>query len=213
MTSLTDALAALAARVGGSGTSTDVDGTTREAQRAAGERAAAAALAAAGSRELVLRGRGEDGCPLFPRGYAGSIAHTDQVAVAVAAERSQAIAALGIDVEVASALEARDAELVLNPAERALVAAHPSPDWFATLLWTAKEAAFKAWSAAAGALGQVDPVDIAVATDEATATLEVRATGALGYVVEPFGPAVGGYADVDGTMLTLVRVAAPAAAG
>ena len=209
MTAFADALAAVAARVGGNAASVSVDGGSRDAERAAGERATAVALAAAGSPDHRLAGRAADGCPRFPSGYAGSIAHAAGVAVAVVAPRTPAHAAVGIDVEVSGALCVHDAELVLDPRERALVAAHPRPDWSATLLWSAKEAAFKAWSAATGGLGRVDPVDISVTVDEQAATVEVVATGPLRQVVDPFGAAVGAYGEADGLLLTLVRVAEP----
>jgi 4'-phosphopantetheinyl transferase EntD len=213
VTTFADALTALAARVGGCVASASVDGRSRVAEREAGERAAATALAAAGSAEVRLIGRAADGCPLFPTGYAGSIAHSDRVAVAVAAARTAATAAFGIDVETAGALAASDAELVLDESERAVVGAHARPDWCATLLWSAKEAAFKAWSAATGGLGRVDPVDISVSLDEAAATVEIRATGPLRDVVAPYATAAGAYAEADGMVVILVRVAQPAPAG
>jgi 4'-phosphopantetheinyl transferase EntD len=213
VTAFADALAAVAARVGGHAASVSVDGGSRDSERAAGEQAAAVALAAAGSGDCRLAGRAADGCPRFPSGYAGSIAHAAGVAVAVVVTRSRARAAVGIDVEVSGALRVRDAELVLDAQERALVAAHPQPDWLATLLWSAKEAAFKAWSAATGGLGRVDPVDISVTVDEEAATVAVVATGPLSQAVDPFGAAVGAYREADGLLLMLVRVAEPDPAG
>jgi 4'-phosphopantetheinyl transferase EntD len=116
---------------------------------------------------------------------------------------------VGIDVERSGGLDPDDAALVLDDAERARVAAHERPAWLATLMWSAKEAAFKAWSTyTAGGLGRVDPVDIHVEVDEAPAALTVTATGSLREVVSV--PACGAYVEADDVVLTLLALADPA---
>lgn len=213
MNELAGAIASLAARIGVHASSTAVDGSSRNAQRIAGEQAAAGALAAVGSADLSVLGRADDGCPLWPRGFVGSIAHTASTAVAVAARGSDAVAAVGVDIEESAALPAEDAAVVLGDDERAVVDAHGDPDWYATLMWSVKEAAFKAWSAACGGLGTVDPVDISVSLDPITGVVGARATGSLEKAVEPFGEAIGAYVEAAGCVVTLVRVAAPTEAG
>ncbi|MFD8011490.1 4'-phosphopantetheinyl transferase superfamily protein [Streptomyces sp. NPDC058955] len=109
-------------------------------QSAAGRRAAAEALAAAGSADRTVP-RETDGRPRFPRGYAGSISHTDRRAVAVVVPGAEAV---GVDIESA-VVDARVAAFVLAERERRTLLA-PAGGYTARELFTAKEAAFKALS-------------------------------------------------------------------
>jgi 4'-phosphopantetheinyl transferase EntD len=130
-----------------------------------------------------------------------------------AAARTQSHAAVGIDVERAGALPAPDAALVLAPQEHAAVADHPDPDALATSLWSAKEAAFKAWSTATdGGLGPVDPVDLHVQL-EPDGALAVTPAGRLRRATAGVGPLTGRSACAEGYVITLVarRRRAPAA--
>ncbi len=104
-------------------------------QFAAGRRAAAAALGAAGSADRVVP-REPDGRPRFPPGFAGSIAHTDRLAVAVVVPGA---AAVGVDIESA-VISPRVARFVLRATERQVLL----PRYTARELFAAKEAAFKA---------------------------------------------------------------------
>ncbi|MFJ8621257.1 4'-phosphopantetheinyl transferase superfamily protein [Kitasatospora sp. NPDC093550] len=116
-------------------------------QFAAGRRAAAAALAAAGSAERTVP-RGRDGRPLFPQGFAGSISHTDRLAVAVVVPGAEAV---GVDIEPA-AITPRMAAFILRDQERRLLLA-PAGPYSARDLFAAKEAAFKAMNSL-GTLGE-----------------------------------------------------------
>lgn len=107
-------------------------------QFAAGRRAAAAALAAAGSMERTVP-RAHDGRPLFPKRTPGSISHTGRLAVAVVAPGAQAV---GIDIE-STPLTTRMAAFILREQERRLLLAPLGP-YTARDLFAAKEAAFKA---------------------------------------------------------------------
>lgn len=103
------------------------------------------------------------GRPRWPAGIVGSIAHTSTLAV-VGVAPNDGLAAVGVDLEVAGALEPADAAYVLSPHEQQLVDTHSSPSWLATALWCAKEAAFKAWCGwADDALDGTDPLDVAIA--------------------------------------------------
>ena len=62
--------------------------------------------------------RGAGGEALWPSGYTGSISHTDQVAIAVAA-RLDAVRAVGLDVETDAPLDASLADIVCRPDELA----------------------------------------------------------------------------------------------
>jgi len=133
----------------------------RRADRTAGLDVARRALRAAGGDGLGVVGHHDDGRPCWPDGWTGSIAHTDTCAVAAVSATHQP-PAIGIDVEHRRGLTLDEAELVLGPDELAVAAGSGDPSDIATLLWSAKEAAFKAWSTLAGGLTGVDPVDIRI---------------------------------------------------
>lgn len=107
-------------------------------QFAAGRRAAAAALAAAGAADRIVP-RDPDGRPRFPRGFAGSIAHTDRLAVAVVVPGAVAV---GVDIESA-VISPRVAKFVLRGRERQTLLP-PAGGYTPRELFSAKEAAFKA---------------------------------------------------------------------
>ncbi|MFI6403211.1 4'-phosphopantetheinyl transferase superfamily protein [Streptomyces sp. NPDC050548] len=107
-------------------------------QFAAGRRAAAAALAAAGSAERTVP-REPDGRPRFPAGFAGSISHTGRLAVAVVVPGAEAV---GVDIESA-VITPRVAAFVLREQERSRLLP-PRGRYGARELFAAKEAAFKA---------------------------------------------------------------------
>ncbi|SNR59375.1 4'-phosphopantetheinyl transferase family protein [Actinomadura mexicana] len=103
----------------------------------AGRRAAAAALAATGAAGRAVP-RERDGRPRFPPGFAGSIAHTERLAVAVVVPGA---AAVGVDVESA-VISPRVARFVLRERERRTLLP-PAGDYRPRELFAAKEAAFK----------------------------------------------------------------------
>ncbi|MFI0806470.1 4'-phosphopantetheinyl transferase superfamily protein [Streptomyces echinatus] len=107
-------------------------------QSTAGRRAAAAALAAAGAADRTVPGD-PDGRPRFPPGFAGSISHTDRLAVAVVVPGA---AAVGVDIECA-AISPRVARFVLSERERHTLLP-PAGTCTPRELFSAKEAAFKA---------------------------------------------------------------------
>jgi hypothetical protein len=126
------------------------------AARAAGRRAATRALAACGGPPLPSH-RLRDGRPPWPARFIGSISHAGGVAYAVVAPSGR-MRSVGVDVEVRRQLPHADAEAVLGDDEQAWALASGDPDDAATALWSAKEAAFKAWNEADdGALTTVDP--------------------------------------------------------
>ncbi len=200
----------------------------RAGDTAAGRRAASAALDLLGD-DLGRHdlGRHDDGRPAWPAGTTGSIAHAGDLAAAVAALVGPAVAgdppaagrAIGIDVEVAGALPAADAALVLDDAERAAVDRAPHPDRLATLLWSAKEAAYKAWHTATdGGLVDVDPVDIHIdlvpadpATPDGLRPLRATVRGRLAGPVEPVGDLHGWCVEDAGYVAVLVVSAERAA--
>jgi len=107
-------------------------------ESAAGRRAASAALAAAGAAERIVT-RHADGRPRFPRGMAGSISHTDRLAVAIVVPGAEAV---GVDIENAE-ISPRVARFVLRESERYALL-EPAGRFTARELFAVKEAAFKA---------------------------------------------------------------------
>jgi enterobactin synthetase component D len=197
---LPEALARLAGHLGLVGFAVPVDGAGRAAEQRAGRTAAATALQAAGSK--VLHVAADDaGRPCWPPGFVGSIAHTAAWAVAVTGRLAPALT-VGVDIEAADALATTDAHVVLRADEQMAAARAARPDDMATLLWSAKEATYKAWSARwRGAIEPVDPLDIAITvTGE---RIEARAHGALAAVVGP-ATLTGGWSAADGHVLTVV---------
>ncbi|MET7754440.1 4'-phosphopantetheinyl transferase superfamily protein [Streptomyces sp. NPDC005389] len=90
--------------------------------------------------------RGSRGEPLWPAGVVGSITHRAGYRAAVVGP-ADATVALGIDAEPAVALRPGVLRRIVLPAEHARLAALPSVPGlpWETLLFCAKEAAYKAW--------------------------------------------------------------------
>lgn len=98
---------------------------------------------------------GENGGPTWPTSFVGSMTHCHGYRAAVIGH-SQRYLAVGIDVEPAVPLSASAAVAILLPNDSSRVR-HPL---WTTILFSAKEAAFKAWSAA-GSVG-LHPLDLEV---------------------------------------------------
>jgi 4'-phosphopantetheinyl transferase EntD len=182
---------------GARGVAVPIWGTGRAADRRAATEAVAAALAASGADERTLLGHGTDGRPLWPTGWSGSISHGAGIAIAVAAPATAGRVGIGVDVESVCGLSVEDARVVLSADEIARVAAGSPHD--PTIVWSAKEAAFKAWSHAAGPLPPVDPVDIAVSVTH-------RRLGEWDVVVEARGSLRSALADQVTAVLAVGRV-------
>jgi 4'-phosphopantetheinyl transferase EntD len=104
------------------------------------------ALAALGQPPVPLV-PGERGAPRWPDGITGSMTHCDGYRGCVAA-RTTDLASVGLDAEPNDVLPDRVERVVMLPAERAhvaaLAAARPAVCWD-RLLFSAKEAVYKAW--------------------------------------------------------------------
>ncbi|QPP05415.1 4'-phosphopantetheinyl transferase superfamily protein [Streptomyces bathyalis] len=116
-------------------------------QHRAGRLATAAALRRAGSRVRTV-GRRRDGAPKFPPGIAGSLTHTEDLAVAAVAPGARGV---GVDLEPRLP-ERRLHRFLLNEEERALLWRDGDRAGLRRL-FAAKEAAFKALSGYRGAHG------------------------------------------------------------
>jgi 4'-phosphopantetheinyl transferase EntD len=109
------------------------------------------ALARAGIRPAPIL-PGPSGAPMWPPGVVGSMTHCDGYRAA-AIGRSDAFAAIGIDAEPHLPLPGGVLARVASESERAalarLAAQAPESCWD-RMLFSAKEAVFKAWSPATG---------------------------------------------------------------
>jgi 4'-phosphopantetheinyl transferase EntD len=103
-----------------------------------------------GPNDAVV-GRDPAGCPLWPAGFVGSISHADDQTVVFVA-RSDAVAAVGVDIERIGRFDASLWPTVFTAAEmfalRALAVPHAIA---ATVLFSAKESVQKARYAHTGA--------------------------------------------------------------
>jgi len=120
-------------------------GEKRRRDFALGRACARAALAGLGQGGIAI-GKGEHGAPLWPGGIVGSITHTDGYAAALAGSAQQ-FTGIGLDAERVGGVtedlwprlfdeDERDYLAGLDVAAKAVAA---------TLFFSAKEAAFKAW--------------------------------------------------------------------
>lgn len=89
--------------------------------------------------EILVR---SDRSPRLPDGWVGSLAHDHATAVAVAA-RSDAFAALGVDIE---------ADAAISPEESALILRAEESDLDPILALVLKEATYKCWNGLGGAM-------------------------------------------------------------
>jgi 4'-phosphopantetheinyl transferase EntD len=103
-------------------------------------RAALRELGHAGEEPLPFDDRG---APIIPAGLVASVSHTNHLGVALALPDGGA--RIGVDIEALEPERLRVAEMVLTPAERALVdALPPETQWPALLLrFSVKEALYK----------------------------------------------------------------------
>ena len=198
-----EAVSALGSEVGATIGAARVAGTERIAERTAGLDAARQAFDLAGATGLEVLGHEADGRARWPEGWTGSISHAGGVAVAAVTPTAER-RGIGIDIEEVGALDPTDAELVLDPSERAAVAAAADPAALATLIWSAKEAAFKAWSNAGGGMAGIDPVEIHVEIDPASRLVSVHPSASLVLAYPAAVPMTGIFTTVDALSVLVV---------
>ena len=112
----------------------------RRAEFQAGRTAARAALTALKGPACALPADA-DRAPIWPRGYAGSITHCEDMCLAVATRAARSV---GLDIEPALGLERALWDTVLLPAEQRKADAAAHPGQYAKLIFCAKEATYKA---------------------------------------------------------------------
>lgn len=110
----------------------------------AGRHAARTALAAMGHPHKSIPMAG-DRAPLWPAGTVGSITHSRTACLAAT---SSGASGLGLDLEDDAPLDRDLWDTILLPAEQEWAASQPDPGRVAKLIFSAKEAAYKAQYAA-----------------------------------------------------------------
>ncbi len=170
----------------------------------AGRAAARAALHALGIDHFdLLTGAFRE--PLWPDGVVGSITHAAERCVAAAALSTQ-IASLGIDLETAGELTADVIAIVCSAEEREQLLRMPNPYVAAKIVFSAKEAFFKAYFPQAHTFLDFQDVTIALHPERQ----EFKATLVNSGVPLLFGSqqATGRYRIADGFIYTAVAIIA-----
>jgi 4'-phosphopantetheinyl transferase EntD len=124
---------------------------------------------------------GVGGAPIWPAGVLGSMTHCAGYAAAAVARRPR-ISAVGIDAEPDAPLPDGVLELVATPAERdRLTATRPEtdgPNWD-RLLFSAKEAVYKAWFPLVGDWLDHQEAEIRFHSQERTFTAQLSRDGLI----------------------------------
>ncbi len=143
----------------------------RETEFAAGRHAAREALAQLGLEPMAIP-QGADRAPVWPEGITGSISHCAHCCIAVAAHKAD-YQSLGVDVEPATPLDADLIDVICTPSEQAWLADQPNSGLAAKLIFSAKEAFYKAQYPLTGEVIGFDAVTVAITDSrfEATTTL------------------------------------------
>jgi 4'-phosphopantetheinyl transferase EntD len=137
----------------------------RQREFAAGRCAARAALSQLGFAAAAIP-QGADRAPVWPPGITGSITHSDTLCLAAVTQLQHLI---GVDLEPATALPPDLWHLVLLPAEQAALAGNPNAPLLAKLIFSAKEAAYKAQYPRSKTLFGFDAIHITLADAAFTA--------------------------------------------
>jgi 4'-phosphopantetheinyl transferase EntD len=123
-------------------------GEKRRRDFALGRFCAHAALTQLGRPHDVV-GSGRDGAPLWPEGLCGSITHTTGYAASLVAGR-ECFAGVGVDAEHVGGVTEKLWPRLFNESERAMLTGRADRAIAATVLFSAKEACFKAQGSASG---------------------------------------------------------------
>jgi 4'-phosphopantetheinyl transferase EntD len=114
----------------------------RRAEFAAGRSAARMAMAELGLAPCTIP-QGPDRAPTWPAELSGSIAHCDDFCIAAVAFKTH-YKTLGIDIEPATPLATDLTDIICTKAERDWLASQPDASLAAKMIFSAKEAVYKA---------------------------------------------------------------------
>lgn len=112
----------------------------RQREFSAGRSAARQALSLLGHAQTAIP-QGSDRAPVWPLGIAGSITHSATLCLAAV---TRAPMLIGIDLEPDTPLAPDLWDVILLPAESAALSGHPRAAQLAKLIFSAKEATYKA---------------------------------------------------------------------
>ncbi|HVF77731.1 MAG TPA: 4'-phosphopantetheinyl transferase superfamily protein [Solirubrobacteraceae bacterium] len=143
-----------------------------------GRACARRALAELGLREAVAVGSGTRGEPLWPAGVVGSITHCARYR-ACAVARDHDVLAVGIDAELDAPLPAGVLATIASRVEQRALAAHGAGACWDRVLFSAKEAVFKAWYPLTGQALAFEDADVRIDPDHGTFTARLLVDGPL----------------------------------
>lgn len=158
------------------------------------------------SPEVAVR---PDRAPLWPRGYVGSISHSGDLVLAVAA-RSTALRAIGVDLEPAVPLDSELLQRVCRPEELARLAMSGEPSLRAKLIFSAKESVYKCIAPHTRSFLEFDEVEILFETGEQR--FVARGHGRAGALLAP-STLAGAFIQAGGYWVTAAWQTAPARQG
>lgn len=141
----------------------------RQAEFAAGRAAARAAFSEIGLPRVAIP-QGRDRAPVWPAGFSGSIAHCQQWCIAAVARHGD-YATLGIDIEPATPLDADLTDIICTAPERDWLAVQPDPGLAAKMIFSAKEAVYKAQYPLTGDVIGFDAVTLKMTRGSFTTTV------------------------------------------
>lgn len=130
----------------------------RRTEFAAGRQAARSALAELGFPPMAIP-QDADRAPVWPNDISGSISHCTQCCIAAVAHSSHS-PALGVDVEPADPLDIELIPIVCTPTEQAWLKHEPNPGLAAKMIFSAKEAVYKAQYSLTGKVIGFDAVSL-----------------------------------------------------
>ncbi|WP_208012473.1 4'-phosphopantetheinyl transferase family protein [Cellulomonas shaoxiangyii] len=151
-----------------------VPGRTREVTTA--RHCARVALAALGAPVAPVP-RDVRGAPVWPAGVVGSLTHCRGYRAAVVA-RSVDLAAVGLDAERLRTLADATRDAVVRPDERGQTAVGVAAAHVPVLLFSAKEAVYKAWCGHGGEPIRLADVRVVLGAGALLATVHARGGGA-----------------------------------
>ena len=131
----------------------------RQREFAAGRAAARAAMVDLGLTPVAVLA-GSDRAPIWPTDVVGSISHTDGLCVAVLCHSAGA-QSLGVDIEEATPLDQALSLIICTEVEQKRIAG-PDASQLAKLIFSAKEAAYKAQYPLTGLLFGFDHFDVKI---------------------------------------------------
>ena len=129
----------------------------RQREFAAGRAAARAAMAQLGMKPAAIL-TSADRAPIWPAGVVGSISHTDGFCIAALCHSADA-QSLGVDIEDAAPLDQDLIPMICSQVEQDRIAG-PEAGHLAKLIFSAKEAAYKAQYSISGLLFDFDQLDV-----------------------------------------------------